>query len=120
MIKVDTEGQFASVQAGGTTEELIKELIMITTSIARGISEKDMIGALYLIATVGRILSDEDYIASVLIDDEFGKGMVSVTKEDGETDEQAEARAMMEAMSKFSKLRPIKVDGDYNIVEDDE
>lgn len=120
MLIVDTRGEFASIQAGGSIDDLVKEITMIVASVANGISKQSLPSAILLIATVAGILNDEDFISSVLLDKDFEKGVVSVVKEDDETDEQAELRARLEALSKFSKLRPIKVDENYNVINDEE
>ena len=120
MLIIDTRGDFANIQAGGSIDELIKEITMIVASVANGISKQSLPSAILLIATVAGILNDEDFISSVLLDKDFEKGVVSVIKDDDETDEQAELRARLEALSKFSKLRPIKVDENYNMINDEE
>lgn len=120
MLIVDTRGEFASIQAGGSIDDLVKEITMIVASVANGISKQSLPSAIMLIATVAGILNDEDFISSVLLDKDFEKGVVSVIKNDDETDEQAELRARLEALSKFSKLRPIKVDENYNVINDEE
>ena len=120
MLIIDTRGDFASIQAGGSIDELIKEITMIVASVANGISKQSLPSAIMLIATVAGILNDEDFVSSVLLDKEFEKGVVSVIKNDDETDEQAELRARLEALSKFSKLRPIKVDENYNVIKEED
>lgn len=120
MLIVDTRGEFTSIQAGGSIDDLVKEITMIVASVANGISKQSLPSAIMLIATVAGILNDEDFISSVLLDKDFEKGVVSVIKNDDETDEQAELRARLEALSKFSKLRPIKVDENYNVINDEE
>ena len=120
MLIVDTRGEFTSIQAGGSIDDLVKEITMIVASVANGIPKQSLPSAIMLIATVAGILNDEDFISSVLLDKDFEKGVVSVIKNDDETDEQAELRARLEALSKFSKLRPIKVDENYNVINDEE
>ena len=120
MLIIDTRGDFASIQAGGSIDELVKEITMIVASVANGISKQSMPSAILLLATVAGILNDDDFVSSVLLDKDFEKGVVSVIKDDDETDEQAELRARLEALSKFSKLRPIKVDENYNVINDEE
>ena len=120
MLIIDTRGDFASIQAGGSIDELVKEITMIVASVANGISKQSLPSAILLIATVAGILNDDDFVSSVLLDKDFEKGVVSVIKNDDETDEQAELRARLEALSKFSKLRPIKVDENYNVINDEE
>ena len=120
MLIVDTRGEFASIQAGGSIDELAKEITTIVASVANGISKQSLPSAIMLIGMVAGILNDDDFVSAVLLDKEFEKGLVSVIKEDDETDEQAELRARLEALSKFSKLRPIKVDENYNVINDEE
>jgi len=120
MLIVDTRGEFASIQAGGSIDELIKEITAIVASVAKGISKQSLPSAILLIDAVAKILNDEDFVSGVLFDKEFEKGLVSVVKEDDETDEQAELRARLEALSKFSKSHPIKVDENYNVIKDEE
>ena len=93
MLKIDTSGNYASIQVGGSVDELIKELTMIVASVAKGLSKQSLTGALLLLTSVGEMIADEDFIGMVLFDEHFDKGVVSVTKEDNETDEQAEMRA---------------------------
>lgn len=120
MLIVDTRGEFASIQAGGSIDELAKEITTIVASVANGISKQSLPSAIMLIGMVAGILNDDDFVSAVLLDKEFEKGLVSVIKNDDETDEQAELRARLEALSKFSKLRPIKVDENYNVINDEE
>lgn len=120
MLIIDTRGDFASIQAGGSVDELVKEITMIVASVANGISKQSLPSAILLIATVAGILNDDDFVSAVLLDKDFEKGVVSVIKNDDETDEQAELRARLEALSKFSKLRPIKVDENYNVIKEED
>lgn len=120
MLVVDTRGDFASIQAGGSIDELVKEIIMIVGSVANGISKQSLPSAILLIATVAGILNDDDFVSAVLLDKDFEKGIVTVAKEEDETAEQAELRARIEAIAKFSKYHPIKVDENYNVIDDEE
>ena len=121
MLKIDTTGEMGRIEASGSTDELIKDFVTAIASIARGmVQHGDIASAILLPTIVGGMLTDEEFIREIVLDDNFDQAIVSVTPEEGESDEHAEARAMMEAMQKFSKIRPIKVDGDYNIINDEE
>ena len=126
MLKIDTSGEYAEVQASGDAQELGKELIMIASSLAEAITKDGVMGkvhAMVMLKTVGMILSDDDYIGTI-INGGIEGGVVTVRPNEGETEEQTKARAQLMALQKFTQYRPIKVDENYNIIneesEDDE
>lgn len=121
MLKIDTSGKYAEVQASGDAQELGKELIMIASSLAGAIAKDGVMGkvhAMVMLKTVGMILSDDDYIESI-VNGGIEDGVVSVRPNEGETEEQTKARATLMALQKFTKYRPIKVDENYNIVNEE-
>lgn len=122
MLKIDTSGKFAEVQASGDAQELGKELIMVASSLAGAIAKDGVMGrvhAMVMLKTVGTILSDDDYIEAI-INGGIEDGIISVRPNEGETEEQTKARATLMALQKFTQNRPIKVDENYNIIDEED
>ena len=121
MLKIDTEGRIGRIEASGSTDEIIKDVVTVVASIARGmVQHGDYSSAILLPTIVGHMLTDELFIKNIVLNDDYDQGIIAITPDEGESDEHAEARAMMEAMSRFSKLHPLKVDGDYNTIDEEE
>ena len=121
MLKVDTSKEYAEVHAEGDVRDIAHDIIMVTFSIARGmIQNKDFVSGMLLPALVGNVLTDEDALGEVLIGGKLDDAISSTTPIDGEDDDATRARAMANAMQKFTQSNPIKVDGDYNVIKEDE
>lgn len=121
MLKIDTSGKFAEVQASGDAMDLGKEIVMIAMSIAHAIAKDGTTGriqAMVMLKTIGTLLSDDACIANCL-DDALDDGIIAINPIEGETEEETRKRASIMAMQKFMEARPIKVDGDYNVIEDE-
>lgn len=125
MIKIDTSGEpFATIEAGGTTEEITKELITAISAIASGIAQQNgtmgAINAIVMLKAIGETLNDPDFISDTLFDEERNEWMTSVVQEDDESDEEARQRGFQEAWRKYmrsTKSRPIVVDENYKVVD---
>ena len=121
MLKVDTSKEYAEVHAEGDVRDIAHDIIMVTFSIARGmIQNKDYVSGMLLPMLVGNVLTDEDALGEVLIGGKLDDAISSTTPLDGEDDDATRARAMANAMQKFTQSNPIKVDGDYNVIKEDE
>lgn len=121
MIRFDTSNEYAEVQAEGDVREIANDIIMLTFSIARGMVQNgDLLNGVALLALVGGVLSDEEAIAEVLINGKLDDSISSTTPLEGEDEDATKARAMANAMQKFTQSNPIKVDGDYNRIEEEE
>ena len=121
MLIVDTSKEYAEVHAEGDVRDIAHDLIMITFSIARGmIQNKDFVSGMLLPLLVGNVLTDEDALGEILIGGKLDDSISSTTPLEGEDDATTQARAMANAMQKFTQHNPIKVDGDYNRIEEDE
>ena len=119
MLKIDTSGEYAEVQASGDAQELGKELIMIASSLAEAIAKDGVMGKVHatvMLKTVGLMLSDDNFIATI-INGGIENGVVAINPREGESEEQTRARAKLMAIQKFTQYRPIKVDENYNIIE---
>lgn len=121
MIRFDTSNEYAEVQAEGDVREIANDIIMLTFSIARGMVQNgDLLNGVALLALVGGVLSDEEAIAEVLINGKLDDSISSTTPLEGEDEDATKARAMANAMQKFTQHKPIKVDGDYNRIKEEE
>lgn len=122
MLKIDTSGEYAEVQASGDAQELGKELIMIASSLAEAIAKDGVMGKVHatvMLKTVGLMLSDDNFIATI-INGGIENGVVAINPREGESEEQTRARAKLMAIQKFTQYRPIKVDENYNIIDEED
>lgn len=121
MLKIDTSGEYAEVQASGDAQELGKELIMIASSLAEAIAKDGVMGKVHatvMLKTVGLMLSDDNFIATI-INGGIENGVVAINPREGESEEQTRARAKLMAIQKFTQYRPIKVDENYNVIDEE-
>ena len=121
MLKIDTSKPLAEIQANGDPIEIGKEIVTIASTIATAIAKDGNLGkikAMLMLKMIGMVFSDDDYIADI-VDGALGDAIVSTEPLEGETEEETRARANLMAIQKYTKARPIKVDGDYNRIEDE-
>lgn len=123
MLKINTEGEYAEIQVKGDAQEIGKELLSVTASIATTIAKSGAMGkiqAIVMMKAVGTALCDDEFIHAVVEEGLLEDGISSTEPMDDESDEDTRARSLVEAMKKFTKARPIKVDENYNVIEESE
>jgi len=120
MIKYDSSGgKMASIEASGTPDDIVKDIVMLTVMLTRGmVKSGDIIPALYILKAVGDTLTDENTLKKVLFDTGLDDGMVATSPLEDETTDETRTRAMFEAIQKFAKGK--KVDENWNVIEDEE
>ena len=121
MLKIDTSGEYGEIQASGDVKELANDIITITFSIARGMMQNgDFLSGTLLVFLVSQALTDEEILSDVLISGKLDDAISATSADKEEDEESAKMRAQLNAIQKFTKMRPIKVDGDYNVIKEDD
>jgi chromosome condensin MukBEF complex kleisin-like MukF subunit len=121
MLKIDTSGEYGAIQASGDVKELANDIITITFSIARGMMQNgDFLSGTLLVFLVSQALTDKEILSDVLISGKLDDAISATSADKEEDEESAKMRAQLNAIQKFTKMRPIKVDGDYNVIKEDD
>ena len=120
MLKIDTSGDYAEIEIGGSAEELYSELVMVVASVCSGIAKQNFMAGMLLLARVTAMLNNEEFITDVMLGHAFDNATSTTTQREGESLEDARKRAAFEAMQKFTQQRPIKVDENYNMIDEEE